>query len=96
MIIHKGKNCINQRFQCINKNHFKKKNYSGGLFFYEIYKSIVINKGGIILLLFLIMQICSFFKFSYFIDKEEFYYKEYSKILSGSLTEEKIQRNKMH
>lgn len=59
-----------------------------GILFFEWYKIYVINKGWIILFLFICVQICVFINQNWFIDTNEFYYREYSKQLEGALSEE--------
>lgn len=58
-----------------------------GILFFEWYKIYVINKGWVILFLFVCVQICVFINQTWFIDTNEFYYREYSKQLEGALSE---------
>lgn len=60
-----------------------------GLLFYEIYKVFVVNKGALILVIFLCVQILVLSNNPYFIDSNEFYYREYSEQLYGKVSTEK-------
>ncbi|MPW24525.1 hypothetical protein GC105_01795 [Alkalibaculum sp. M08DMB] len=63
-------------------NHFN-------LLRHETYKLLIMNKGLLILLVFMAIQFLYFDNMMNFIDQEEFYYQKYSTFLEGNLTEEK-------
>lgn len=56
---------------------------------HESYKLLIMNKGLLILLIFLSIQVFYFEGLVYIIDQEELYYQQYSTILSGELSDEK-------
>ncbi len=60
-----------------------------GLFYHEAYKLFWMNRGLLILLMFLGLQIWSFQSFSVNFSSYEQYYRQYSTVLNGELTEEK-------
>lgn len=61
------------------------------LMYYELYKILIVNKGILILLICLCVQIFVYSNTCYYIDEEEFYYQAYSEVLAGELTETKSQ-----
>ena len=56
---------------------------------HEAYKLLIMNKGLLLILIFIVSQVFYFNGMMYFIDQEEFYYQNYSTMLAGGLTEEK-------
>ena len=56
---------------------------------HESYKLLIMNKGLLILLIFLGIQFFYFGDLVYIIDQEELYYQQYSTILSGKLSHDK-------
>ncbi|MGI6659062.1 MAG: hypothetical protein ACOX4N_06630 [Dethiobacteraceae bacterium] len=56
---------------------------------HEAYKLLIVNKGLLLILIFIVSQVFYFNGMMYFIDQEEFYYQNYSTMLAGGLTEEK-------
>lgn len=59
------------------------------LWFFEVKKILAINKGAVIILLFLLLQIYSVFNQVNFQSTVDYYYKHYMEMLAGPLTEEK-------
>ncbi len=70
---------------CLKRRIKSRKKHN--LFFFEWYKIYVIHKGWIILLLFLCVQVVVFTNRLWFIDVNEYYYREYSDKLEGVLLE---------
>lgn len=67
---------------------FKSKVHTN-LCFFEVKKILTINKGAVIILLFLLLQMYSVFNQVNFQSTEDYYYKHYMQMLAGPLTEEK-------
>ena len=86
---------LNSRQQSMLKMHDRLSVKSIGLHFsllcHEAYKILIINKGFQIVLIFLIVQFFLANQTHYYIDTEEYFYKNYSEILSGEITLEKME-----
>lgn len=67
---------------------FKSKVHTN-LWYFELKKIMVINKGAVIILLFLLLQIYSVFNQVNFQSTGDYYYKHYMEMLAGPLNEEK-------
>lgn len=65
------------------------KNKENGIFLVEFYKLFVMRKGGVLLVLIFFLQVMYYSGITATVDTEEYYYREYAKILNGEITEEK-------
>lgn len=73
---------IRNRMNLFNGNHLN-------LLRHEAYKLLVVNKGLLILLIFIFVQLLHYNNLTFIIDQEEFHYRNYSMFLEGELTIEK-------